>query len=268
MIPRFNSRFLSSLKFKLKKSGIKDKPKDFINKVIKLSLMYSFGMSFLYFSISSKFHAPISLLPLIFVFFFILFFFYLIKIPDYKIIKEKKKINKEIVYAARFLIIELSAGVSLYNALKNCAKHFSYVGKYFRNITDKVALGHSIEEAINETIKICPSDKLNRVLWQILNSLNTGANISDSLKSITEQITKEQLIEVQEYGKKLNPIAMFYMILAIIIPSLGITMMIILSLFLGLKITRTILLFIALILGFFQFIFISIIRSIRPSIEV
>jgi hypothetical protein len=46
---------------------------------------------------------------------------------------------------------------------------------------------------------------------------------------------KEQKISVQDYGKKLNPLAMFYMMIAIIIPSLGVTMIVVLATFLGLN---------------------------------
>jgi flagellar protein FlaJ len=106
------------------------------------------------------------------------------------------------------------------------------------------------------------------VLWQILNSLRTGADISKSLSNILDQIAREQIIEVKEYGRKLNPLAMFFMVVAIILPSLGITMFIVLTTFISVNIDLAALLAIALVLGFIQFMFFSMIKSSRPAVEL
>jgi len=60
---------------------------------------------------------------------------------------------------------------------------------------------------------------------------------------------------------------MFYMIIAVILPSLGVTMLIILSSFIEFELNLTILLVIASLLGFVQFMFLSIIKFSRPSID-
>ena len=82
-----------------------------------------------------------------------------------------------------------------------------------------------------------------------------------------EQIAREQTIEINKYSKKLNPFAMFYMIIAVILPSLGITMLVVLSSFLEFELSLTIFLIIAFFLGFVQFIFLSLIKFSRPAIE-
>ena len=102
---------------------------------------------------------------------------------------------------------------------------------------------------------------------QIINSIRTGSNIAKSLNSVIEQITKDQMTEVNKYGKKLNPLAMFYMMIAVIIPSLGMTMLVILSSFVKFQLTLSILLSLAGFLGFVQFMFISIVKFSRPAIE-
>ena len=141
------------------------------------------------------------------------------------------------------------------------------IGKYFKEITDKVNLGTSMEDALNEAVEFIPSTDFRRILWQIINSLKTGSNISNSLTTVLEQIVREQQIEVTKYGRKLNPLAMFYMIIAVILPSLGITILIILSSFIQFQLSLTILIIIASLLGFMQFMFLSIIKISRPAIE-
>ena len=101
----------------------------------------------------------------------------------------------------------------------------------------------------------------------MINSIRTGSDVAKSLYSVMEQITKDQITEVNKYGKKLNPLAMFYMIVAVILPSLGITMLIILSSFIHFELSLTILLALAGFLGFVQFMFIAMVKFSRPAIE-
>lgn len=105
-------------------------------------------------------------------------------------------------------------------------------------------------------------------MWQILNSLKTGANVSYSLKSVVRQIIREQAIELEEYGRKLNPFAMFYMIIAIIMPTLGTTMLIVFSSFISISIGLPVLIIMALFFGCIQFFFLMAIKNKRPAFEL
>jgi hypothetical protein len=57
------------------------------------------------------------------------------------------------------------------------------------------------------------------------------------------------------------------MLMAVIAPSLGSTMLIIFSSFIGLRFNLSILLTIAGLLGFMQFMFYGIIKSSRPPVD-
>ena len=255
------------LKFKLKQAGMEEKPENFIKKTFISAFYMTTGLVLFLFLILAKFNIFKGILFLVVPIIFIIMFFYMFKLPDLMITKKEKEISKEIVFAGRFIIIELESGVPLYNAMLNVSKNFDIVGRYFKEITDKVDLGTSTEDALNEAAELIPSDDLRKILWQIINSIRTGSNIAKSLHSVIEQITKDQITEVNKYGKKLNPLAMFYMIIAVILPSLGITMMIILSSFIKFQLSLTILLVIAGFLGFLQFLFISMVKFSRPAIE-
>jgi pilus assembly protein TadC len=95
--------------------------------------------------------------------------------------------------------------------------------------------------------------------------MTTGADIATSLNAVIEQIVREQRIELNEYGRKLNPLAMFYMIVAVILPSIGVTMFVILVSFLSIKLTFSTLLMIACLVGFIQFLFYTVVKSSRPA---
>ena len=199
---------------------------------------------------------------------FIMLFFYFMKLPEVKIHQKEKDIDKELVFAGRFMVIELESGVPLYNALLNVSRSYKTLGKAIKEIIENIDLGATMEEAIEEAIELTPSKNFRKMLWQIMNSLKTGADVTSSLNAVVEQITREQIIEVKEYGRKLNPLAMFYMMIAVIVPSLGVAMLIVLSSFLAFELSLTFLLIIALFVAFIQFMFLSVVKSSRPSVDI
>lgn len=193
---------------------------------------------------------------------------YVYRYVDLVIAKAGRLANQELVYATRYLIIQLESGVPLYSTFENITKNYEHVGVYFREINDKIILGTPLADAINETIETSPSDELRKILWQILNSIQVGSEITGALQSVLEQVVREQKIAVVEYGRKLNPLAMMYMMLAIIVPSLGTTMLIVMATFIGFPLSLTILMVLAGLLVFVQFMFLAIIRSQRPAVEL
>ena len=206
--------------------------------------------------------SSMTLFLLVFYIYLIYFFF---NYPNAKIIMAQKNINREIIYAGRFLVIELESGVTVYDAFSHLIENYQNIGKYVRHIITKVDLGTDMESAINDESESIPSQDMKKVLWQILNSIKTGADISTALNTVIDQIVKEQDIEVKEYGRKLNPMAMFYMIIAVILPSLGMTMFMVVATFIGIKLDIAALLTLAVVMGFVQFLFLATIKSSRPA---
>ncbi|MDD5086454.1 MAG: type II secretion system F family protein [Candidatus Nanoarchaeia archaeon] len=259
---------MPELRSKLSQSGMRYSPQEFIKRTFLSAFYMTTGIGVLILVIMTELEIFSKMMYLIFPLLYVFMFYYMMKVPDVKVIMKGKSISKEIVFAGRFLVIELESGVSLYDAMINVSKNYEVIGGYFKEIIDRVSMGTSMEDAINETIELTPSSNLTKVLWQILNSLRTGADISKSLTNILDQIAREQIIEVKEYGRKLNPLAMFFMVIAVILPSLGITMFIVLTTFISVNIDLTALMAIAFGLGFIQFMFFSMIKSSRPSVEL
>ena len=255
------------LELKMKRAGIYDTPMAFIKKTMIIALYMNIGIALIIFMLIAK-KGLLWMLLIIFPIVQVILFTYFMHLPDVKILKKEKAINKEIVFAGRFIIIEISSGVSLYDTMKSVADHYVHVGKYFKNILQKVDIGTSLEDALNEEVELIPSNNLKRIMWQIINSMKTGSDMATSLRIVLEQISKEQFIEIQKYGRKLNPLAMFYMMIAVIIPSLGVTMLVILASFIDLEIGLGILMVVVGGLSFIQFMFLSMIKSSRPAVEL
>ncbi|MFH1409552.1 MAG: type II secretion system F family protein [Nanoarchaeota archaeon] len=261
---------IPDLKFKLAQAGLPYSEEVFVKRTFKTSVFGVVGLSlFVFPMITEVAQLPFTPVMLLIPFFLVgILFVYMLRYPDSVIMKRQRGISKEIIFAGRFLIIELESGMTIYDAFKNIGKNYPSVGRYFQDVVDKVDLGTDIEVAINESVELTPSADLRKVMWQVLNSLRTGSDVTLALNSVLDQIAREQDILVKEYGRKLNPLAMFYMIIAIIVPSLGMTMFMIMATFMGLDVTLPLLLIAVFLIGFVQFMFLAIIKSSRPPVEL
>ncbi len=188
--------------------------------------------------------------------------------PAVYIKRRRKEIEKEVLFAGRFILVKIESGQPFFNALEDAAKAHGVAGKYFQEIVDDITLGTPMEDALDTAIEYTPSDKFRRILWQITNSLKTGIDVASTLRATLHQITQEQIIEIKEYGRKLNAMAMFYMLIGVIVPALGITMFIIVGSFLELQISKPYLFVALIVLAFLQFMFMSMFKSIRPTAEL
>lgn len=250
------------LRQKLRAIHYKDS-REYVKKSFITALYSSLMIGLIFFMLSKK---PLWILSSIIVFPLLLEYF--LRRVDVKLARISKEIDKEVVFATRFLIIELDSGINLFEAMKGVAENYEAVGKYFREITEKIEMGTSMEDAIRETIEELPNENLQRVLWQILNSMSTGGNISQSLKTIIDQIVRENQIKVKEYGRKLNPIAMFYMTSTIILPSIGTILLAVMAMFIGIKLTLGVLLILAFLIVLLQLSFLMVIRNTRPPVDI
>jgi len=199
---------------------------------------------------------------------FMIFFPLLLTSVNTIILKRAKEIDKDVLFSGRFLLIKLNSGKPLLKALEEASTSYGVASGYFKEIVRDIELGASIEEALDKATEYCPSEKMKRILFQISNSLKIGIDVTKILESILDEISAKQLIELQRYGKKLNSLTLFYMLAAVVVPSLGITMLIVISSFVSIKLDNTIFFVILFFLVVLELFFMSIFRSIRPRLNV
>jgi pilus assembly protein TadC len=252
----------------LQQADVRIEPAQFLRNSLISALGAAIAASISLFFFLSSFNKPLWLILFLGPLIYALAFFNLISLPRVKVIKLKKEIDKDIIFAGKFLIIEIGSGVPIYQALKNVSVDYDCIGTYFKKIVDDIDIGTGVEEAITKAIIINPSESFQKVMWQIVNSIQTGADITLSMSAVLEQISRKQLIEVERYGKKLNPLAMFYLMIAVIFPSLGMVMVVVMVSFVDLKLTLSTLLGIAAGITFMQYMFYSVITSVRPAVDL
>ena len=182
--------------------------------------------------------------------------------------KRAKAINRDVLFAGRLLLIKLNSGTPLLNALEEAADGVGETTKYFQDILRAIELGTPLEQALEQATEYCPSENLRKILFQITNALKIGIDVTNFLSAILDEIAEEQLTEIIRYGKKLSSLTMFYMLAAIVVPSLGMTMFIVVASMANLPLDMIAFSVITFFLFIIQFVFITLFKAARPNIDI
>ncbi len=204
---------------------------------------------------------------ILFLVFFSLSYSYFKRTPKVYIRKRQRDIEREVLFAGRYLLVKIESGLPLVNSLEDASRSYGIASKYFMEIVDDIKTGTPVEEALERARELSPSKYFKMILSELITSLKTGVDISVPLRSILMQITKEQMLEIKDYGKRLNAFIMIYMVVATVLPSLGMTIFIIIASFLNLPFTNTLAFTFLFIFAFVQYLFISALHSIRPLVN-
>lgn len=186
--------------------------------------------------------------------------------PKLSVTKKVNDVEKYLPFMLHHLLIEVRSGVPLYNALVSIAQSdYGKLSLEIRRAVNEINTGKSEIAALEMLARQNPSIYFRRIMWQMVNALKSGADIGDTLKHIVDSLSEEQRIAIKKYGAQLNPLALMYMIFAVIFPTLGITFLLVISSFIGLGIDiQYVLLGILAFLLMFQFMIIGLIKSRRP----
>lgn len=252
------------LPLELKQADVSDEPYNYIFKSLGIAILFSLIILVVPFFILLKEKINLIFLLPIFFFLLILVFYVMLKLPLLTAKKRKNEIESDLLYSARHLLLKMRTGSPLITALIDVSKLHTKSSKYFKDIASRIYLGEPLEEVINYSYKNTPSPQFKKVLRVIKDSLETGVDIKTNMEVTLNEIKDEQLVKLETYGKKINSLSMFYMIVGVIAPSLGSSVMIIAASFANINITMTLLIFIFALICILQYIFIAIFKSSRP----
>lgn len=257
------------LKKQLRMAKINISPEEYIKKSLKSALTFALFIFIMIFLLTSK-----SRNPKIFLAFIValivgkLMYDFSIRKVILAINNRGKKIDRDVLFAGRFLLIKLNSGKPLINAIDEASHGFGATTDYFRDIMRNIEMGTPLETALEEGSEYCPSPSLRKILFQITNALKIGVDVTNFLEAILDEIAEQQLTEIVKYGKKLSSLTMFYMLIAIIVPSLGMTMFIVIASMANLPLDMTAFSVIIFFLFIIQFIFITLFKAARPNMDV
>jgi len=183
--------------------------------------------------------------------------------------RRQKEIEANLIPALDDMLVQLNSGVPLFSIIVNISSSdYGELSEEFKKIARKINAGLPEADVLDEMGEKNPSVFFRRTLWQISNGMKAGSDISIVIRESIRALTEEQLIQIQNYGNKLNPMIMFYMLVSVILPALAITFMTVVTSLINLSSTIASALFIILFFAvvFVQIMFLGIIKSIRPSL--
>ncbi len=258
------------LEWDLKRAGYKMRAVEYLAITLFISMSALVGTLLLtttpFFLTNTEFNPYIAVsLP---VFIAIISFFYLLFMPKMVVLKEGKLIDQDLEYMLKDMQIQMTAGVPLFNALANIAAGgYGECSALIAEIVQEVESGSSMRDVLNNYGIISPSEYMRRALWQIANAMQTGSDIKLAIIALSNDIRQEKENKIKIYGQELSLWGLIYMMAVIVAPSMGVTLLVVLSSFIGGK-TISMDIFWGILVGLiaFQIIFISMVRSKRPYI--
>ena len=198
---------------------------------------------------------------------FAMIFYTLIRYPGIVAGKKAELIDKHLIFALKDLRLQISSGVPFYNALVNVSKA-GYgqasieIGKAAKAINTGTPVSKALEKMALET----KSEFLRRTTWQLINTLRSGSSLKSALNSIIQNLTLDQRDKIRGYGYELNLWVLVYMLFAVAIPTIGATLLVVLSSFAGFGITKQFFIFFIIVCFLIQIILVGFVKTRRPVV--
>ncbi|MEM4555043.1 MAG: type II secretion system F family protein [Candidatus Anstonellaceae archaeon] len=177
------------------------------------------------------------------------------------------KIDHELIFVMRDMLIQVNSGIPLFNAIENIGNsNYKYVGPAFKEVANNVRGGSPLlEELENMAIKT-QSIYLKKVSWQLVTAIRAGANLSSTLRSIVKLLVDYQFSLFKSFNAELNFIILIYLMVAAVLPTIGTTVLVIFSVFGMLGVTPEVLSAVVGIGFLGQMAIIAYVKMKRPSL--
>jgi len=196
-------------------------------------------------------------------------YYYRLNFPKMIVKRRINNIERNLAFAVQSLYIQVSSGIPIFDAMASVAEgKYGALSREFKVTVDEVKSGTTLNIALENLSERNPSRYFQNFVWQIINTVKTGGDIAYNLDDLAKTISRDQLTALKNYGARLSPLSMAYMMIAVIVPSLGITLLITISSLpgMGTRIEGNTFWIIFLVTVILQAQFAMIIRSSRPNL--
>ena len=163
------------------------------------------------------------LIPFMLIIYYNLFYYFLI---THEINKRVKKLDKEALTFFEILTLTLESGKNLENSLEiTCYNIDSELSMEFKKSLNELEYGKSLMEALSDLRKRIPSENINNIILNILETNVFGNSIIDVMNNQVDYLRDKQIMEVKsEINKipnKVSIISVLFIIPLILLIVLG-----------------------------------------------
>lgn len=264
--------FLPNLKSELDQSNIKAKKEDFIVICIFLSIMYALSvfllMEILFNDLGQGLTENLLMSAIVGVVIGFFSLFSTFNYPKLMVLKKVKSTDNALLFALRHILIKIKSGIPFFDAMVSISyNNYGQVSVEFRKIIKDIQAGTPEVEALEKISMLNPSFFFRKFVWQVTNSLRAGTDIETALSVIVKNLQEDRYIKIKEFGNKLSPIALMYIIFTVIFPTIILTIFSITSFFFEIEIGSSLFFIVPAVLGIFNLFFMSIINSSMPPLS-
>lgn len=123
---------------------------------------------------------------------------------DVKITIRKSKLDNEALFFFEALVLSLDSGVSIEKALELTTKNIdSELSNEFKKVLAEINLGKTLTEALNNFKKRIPSENINTVILNIIQSNKFGTDITTSIYDQVDYLREKKYLELKGNISKL-----------------------------------------------------------------
>ena len=199
----------------------------------------------------------------------VLLFVFFMRYPRIQAGKIVETVERDLIYALKDLLVQINSGVSLYNAMVNVSRAgYGRISDEFAMVVQDIETGMSQEAALERMALRTESKFLRRTIWQIVTALKAGASLQGALGSILLSLRQYQSSNIKAYTQELNLWVLLYIMVAVAIPSLGVTLLVILSTFGGVGLSEGFIILLLFACFFAEIVLIEFIKIRRPVLRV
>lgn len=145
-----------------------------------------------------------------------------------KLQKGRKSVeaSRQLPFALRQMATELRAGLGLHDSMRSVAlSGYGALSEEFARTLEEIRYGESTENALREMCNRVNSEGLDRAVYQITRTLESGGDLAKTLNIIADDVAYEMRMKLRDYSQKLNSFTMIYMFIAILGPVIFLVML-------------------------------------------
>jgi archaeal flagellar protein FlaJ len=175
-------------------------------------------------------------------------------------------IDKELIFAMRDMLIQISSGIPLFNVIENIGdSSYGYVSTEFKRVAVNVKGGNPLLSEIEIMAIRTQSEYLKKISWQLVTAIRSGADLTATLKNVVKILVDYQFAISKSFNAELNFIILIFMLISAVLPTIGTTVLVIFSVFGMFGISSDVLLAIVLISFMLQAGIVAYVYTKRPN---
>ena len=168
-------------------------------------------------------HVSYLVLPLFVILYYMAFYHILI---TRKLKLREQKLDREALYYFEVLTLTLESGKNLQNSLElTCKNVHSELSSEFEDCLNEVKVGKSLIEALGDMQRRIPSENINNIIMNIMQTNYFGNSIIDTMNNQVDYLREKQILDIKgqinKIPNKISIVSVLFIVPLILLLVLG-----------------------------------------------